>query len=378
MIKGIMRHLIVAILLISAITFHDQTANAQSNKVMWGKTELKVGQVGKVTVLSNTSLVKLESNGSLNTVRALKKGEEFRVYSYKSNHGGLYGVGGGSFIYKSPVVKYETPSKSKLALLSGKTPVVTLPKPTTPKPNPVVTKDKNTIYKEKLNTIVKTQYKNYREYAEAIYKVQEEIKNDNFNGMYELEQEIKELYYQYGIEVDEMVFTFDNGVSLLVFERSIASYSGNYPTNRSASFYNNEYYLYMGLVETILSADLNMYNFDKPTKNSEYDGTFSRMGPAFQPSAEFKDESNKKLGTYEISYLTNTIKDKTLKISKRDFPWADAGTGTLMMSSLNPYSVDEVKEILDMEFELTYDSKNARMTVHFNKPSKEKSGMGDW
>ncbi|WP_342560619.1 S1C family serine protease [Psychrobacillus sp. FSL W7-1457] len=118
MIKGIMRLLIVAILLISVFTFHDQTANAQSNKVMWGKTELKVGQLGKVTVLSNTPLVKLESDGSLTTVRNLNKGEEFRVYSYKSNHGGLYGVGGGSFISKSPVVKYETPSKSKLALLS--------------------------------------------------------------------------------------------------------------------------------------------------------------------------------------------------------------------------------------------------------------------
>jgi len=88
--------------------------------VMWGKTELKVGQVGKVTVLSNTSLVKLESDESLSKVRTLKKGEEFRVYSYKSNHGGLYGVGGGSYIKKEVKVKYETPSKSKLALLHSK------------------------------------------------------------------------------------------------------------------------------------------------------------------------------------------------------------------------------------------------------------------
>jgi len=134
----------------------------------------------------------------------------------------------------------------------------------------------------------------------------------------------------------------------------------------------------MSFVEKILSADLNMYIFDPPVNNSKYDGKFSQMGPAFQYSAEFKDESNKNLGTYEISYLKNTIKDKTLKISKRDFPWADAGTGTLMMSSLNPYSVDEVKEILDIEFELSYDSKNARITVHFNKPSKEKYGFGVW
>lgn len=87
-------------------------------KVMWGKTELKLGQIGKVTILSNTNLVKMESNGSLTTVRTLKKGEEYRVYSFNSNHGGLYGVGGGSYIQKSTKVKYETPSKSKLALLA--------------------------------------------------------------------------------------------------------------------------------------------------------------------------------------------------------------------------------------------------------------------
>lgn len=87
-------------------------------RVMWGKTELKLGQIGKITILSNTNLVKMENNGSLTTVRPMKKGEEYRVYSYKSNHGGLYGVGNGSYVQKSAKVKYETPSKRKLALLA--------------------------------------------------------------------------------------------------------------------------------------------------------------------------------------------------------------------------------------------------------------------
>ena len=90
---------------------------AHAASVMWGKTELKLGQIGKVTILADTVLFKLESDGSLSTVRAMKRGEEYRVYSYKSNHGGLYGVGGGNFVQKSEKVKYETPSKSKLALL---------------------------------------------------------------------------------------------------------------------------------------------------------------------------------------------------------------------------------------------------------------------
>ena len=90
----------------------------KQEKVMWGKTELKLGQIGKVTILQDSNLVKLASNGSLTIVRTLDKGEEYRVYSYKSNHGGLYGVGGGSFIQKDVKVKYATPSKSKLVLLT--------------------------------------------------------------------------------------------------------------------------------------------------------------------------------------------------------------------------------------------------------------------
>ncbi|WP_313892947.1 hypothetical protein [Psychrobacillus sp.] len=117
MLKKVFKVLMLLAFALGCTSFSLEHADA-STKVMWGKTELKLGQIGKVTILANTSLVKLGSDGSLSTVRSLKKGEEFRVYSYKNNHGGLYGVGGGSFVQKNGAkVKYETPSKSKLALL---------------------------------------------------------------------------------------------------------------------------------------------------------------------------------------------------------------------------------------------------------------------
>ena len=86
-------------------------------KVMWGKTELKLGQIGKVTILQDTYLMKIENDGSLSTIRTLKKGEEYRVYSYKGQQNGLYGLGGSSFVQKNAAIRYETPSKAKLALL---------------------------------------------------------------------------------------------------------------------------------------------------------------------------------------------------------------------------------------------------------------------
>ena len=88
-------------------------------KVMWGKTELLKGQLGKVTVVQNTTLWKRHSDGKLEKSRTLKAGEEYRVYRYIGERNGLYGVGGGLFVERNPnLVLYETPSKSKLALLN--------------------------------------------------------------------------------------------------------------------------------------------------------------------------------------------------------------------------------------------------------------------
>ncbi|WP_391207719.1 hypothetical protein [Psychrobacillus sp. L4] len=108
---------IFLILFISVLFININQATA-SSKVMWGKTELKIGQLGKATVLSNSVLWKMDKDNSLIKIRDLKRGEEYRVYSYKGNHGGIYGVGGGEFIQKSTSIKYETPSKGKLNLLA--------------------------------------------------------------------------------------------------------------------------------------------------------------------------------------------------------------------------------------------------------------------
>lgn len=92
--------------------------NYAEAKVMWGKTELVEGQIGKVTVLKKTGSFTLNGNTAVGSSRVFKKGEEFRVYSFKEdNNKGYYGLGGGIFLQKNDAVKYETPSKSKLLKL---------------------------------------------------------------------------------------------------------------------------------------------------------------------------------------------------------------------------------------------------------------------
>ncbi len=88
------------------------------NKIMWGKTELKKGQLGKVTITSPTYLWKRLDNGQLIKERDLKMGEEFRVYRFLEGNKGLYGVGSGMYVQKEKQkVLYETPSKKNLRLV---------------------------------------------------------------------------------------------------------------------------------------------------------------------------------------------------------------------------------------------------------------------
>lgn len=79
-------------------------------KIWWEGAELKQGQIGKLTVLQNTSLYKLD--GDTRTFeKTLIKGQLYRIYAFKPD---MLSVGGGFYVDRNEKVKYETPSKAKL------------------------------------------------------------------------------------------------------------------------------------------------------------------------------------------------------------------------------------------------------------------------
>lgn len=92
-----------------------------SDEIMWGKTELKPGQIGKVTILKRINLWQDGPNGKLQMVRVLNPGEEYRVYRYREEYEGQYNVGSGMWVTKMEgFIKYETPSKVMLARLNNR------------------------------------------------------------------------------------------------------------------------------------------------------------------------------------------------------------------------------------------------------------------
>lgn len=103
----------------TSVSAAEQNRKCVPKKIMWGKTELKNGQLGKVTILKETKLYSLKDN-KLAAGKVLPAKGEYRVYSFKKAAGAeLYGVGGGSYVKKDSLNKYETPSKRKLAELKA-------------------------------------------------------------------------------------------------------------------------------------------------------------------------------------------------------------------------------------------------------------------
>lgn len=56
--------------------------------------DIKPNQIGVVEIKKAINLWKRDSHDQLEMVRVLKPGEKFRVYTYDTNHGGQYGLGG--------------------------------------------------------------------------------------------------------------------------------------------------------------------------------------------------------------------------------------------------------------------------------------------
>lgn len=207
-LKAIISGLVLATGLFVALP-SDANVSAASAKVMWGKTELKAGQTGKVTILKATPLVKINSKGGLTTVRMLKKGEEYRTYQYKAQNGGLYGVGSAGFVQKNPsAVKYETPSKEKLAQVNkGKV--------TTPAVKPVDTVSQQFKNLEDVKEVAKELYNNPTfQPKEVVFYTKTDLNSEFVNYSFlsrNISQNIQG-YTFYGRSVEMRTDKISNGV----------------------------------------------------------------------------------------------------------------------------------------------------------------------
>jgi N-acetyl-anhydromuramyl-L-alanine amidase AmpD len=89
--------------------------NEELSIPLWDDTEMKKGQIGKLTILKSINLWSDNTEGKLEMVRVLQPNEVYRVYGYRDDYGGQYNLGGGMWVTKiEGFIKYETPSKKVL------------------------------------------------------------------------------------------------------------------------------------------------------------------------------------------------------------------------------------------------------------------------
>ncbi|QOR66296.1 C40 family peptidase [Cytobacillus suaedae] len=75
---------------------------------------VKEGQIGVVTIKDSINLWTRTTDGQLELVRVLEKGEKYRVYGYDEEFGGQYNLGGGLYVTNiSSHLDYEEVSSTK-------------------------------------------------------------------------------------------------------------------------------------------------------------------------------------------------------------------------------------------------------------------------
>jgi ribosomal protein L24E len=79
-------------------------------KILWEGLLMVPGQIGKLTVLQDTSLYSFVDGKAIKG-RILTTGNSYRIYSFKTDY---YGVGGGVYVKRDAKVTYKTPLKQKL------------------------------------------------------------------------------------------------------------------------------------------------------------------------------------------------------------------------------------------------------------------------
>jgi hypothetical protein len=144
--KHLMGSILIFILLFSLVS---ATEAATVSKVKWGKIEVTKTVIGKVQVIKDTTLYKLEKN-KLKSYKTVKKGTESAVFSVNNQFGTIYNIGSNFYYKKSSSIKYLSVPKDISEKLNPTVPQVSYLDPIFPSMKFGITKnDVEKILKQK-------------------------------------------------------------------------------------------------------------------------------------------------------------------------------------------------------------------------------------
>ncbi|MED4455953.1 DUF3298 and DUF4163 domain-containing protein [Metabacillus fastidiosus] len=194
--------------------------------VMWGSSELKKGQIGRATIVNDTSIYK-KSGDQYVYSRKAKKGEVLRVYT---NRGGYLGIGSGQFLQNNKNIKYETPSKSRLQAVNG-IKVVRKTYENTSIKYPQVTNMADPSAEKAINSL-------FYNKAKEDYQAYLQLMKDNAEHKADWEQQANEdwpVWVDYSLSTDyEVHYNYNNQLSIVLY--TSVYYGGAHPLTGAETF----------------------------------------------------------------------------------------------------------------------------------------------
>jgi hypothetical protein len=328
----------------SADSFCDQYKGVK--KILWNGIELKAGQIGRLIILKNTSLFKLDGDKKVLS-RTLKTGEVYGIYAFKP---GKLSVGGGYYVDRDSTVKYETPSKTKLTAVKcingnyiGNPPNTTTPdKPKYPRD--VDTTEEKGLYDRVMALKLKTLsngFKTYSDFYNDVEAIQFAFMNvsKSFDAWSSIPEPYDDITRMYG-HSGKIVITFSNNEKYLLNDMASVKY-----------FVDNKYYFQFSDLEKIYGVLNNSYYV---RVNNNYPANIHGDIYANSSIPDKKifinpDDINSKY-YYEFTMLFKNNVEKKINIYST--------TGRYDLYSYPPFSIEDLIEGLGVRAEVSYSPNN--------------------
>ncbi|KYD30046.1 hypothetical protein [Geobacillus sp. B4113_201601] len=352
--------IIYVFVLALGFSFLSPLVNKAEAKVYWDGVELKPGQIGRLTVLKKTSLLKFKNDGSPVVVRTLNPGQVYRIYEFKP---GYLGLGGGYYVKRDSSVKYETPSKTKLEQVRKEN---GLPSPQKP---PINQNSGNIPYGIKTN-IGKNVYLELqaleKRYEKGITREEFSAKLDSiYFKLKELkvaEPEKSLLNVKFmdvnnkpNITFNHMLVKFANG-ERFIFAQDNVMVGFN-------QIFGDKIYLKTQYLQTLYAIAMNRYSVSYSKLPSGISGYIQPDIPMFSTEKVYIDYNDINSDYYYVHKLFNPLYGKELIINTKGTRFEHES----YVMTWNPYSIEDVFQILGLEAQYTYDKKQKILEFYFPK-----------
>lgn len=189
---------------------------------------------------------------------------------------------------------------------------------------------------------------------EILNKYEDNISVINDDDRYRIVDMVREISEIGRMKLTGIIYSFTDGVKIGWADKDSWEFSSYF-----SSMFQNKIYLSKDNLETLVSVSTKSFKTNSEVKPGGLLGA-NFYGPYFQQRKIYYDINDLFSDYYIENFLVNRINKKELVI--KDIPLVSKYT---INYGLYPYSIEDVKSILDLDFSYEYDSQSGILTFNF-------------